>query len=656
MSAGLSEQVRDAIRAVMARWKPPPKLNLSEWADRFFYLSPESSADPGKWHTLPYQRGIMDAMTDPLIEQVWVMKSARVGYTKMFMALLGYHIHQDPCPILVVQPTEGDAEGFSKEEIAPMIRDCDVLRDLVADPKARDSGNTILQKMFPGGTLSLAGANSPRGLRRISRRVVAFDEVDGYPPSAGPEGDQIKLGIRRTEYYWNRKIIGGSTPTVAGASRIAQKFEDGDQRRFYIACPHCDHKDYLVFTDAKNQRGHFMTWPEGEPEKAHFVCRECGGVIEHKDKVRLITEADQRQQAGEEGIGWVAEKPFKGVASFHVWAAYSFSPNATWGQIAAEFLEATREGPEALKTFVNTVLGEVWTDKGEAPDWERLYDRREAYPIGTVPQGGLFLTAGADVQGGQNPRIEVEVVAWGRGRRSWSVEYLVLPGDTSVPGEGAFRDLEGLLERRYRHANGAELTISVLAIDAGYNTQVVYDWVRRFPGNRVIAIQGQPKAKQLLGAPRAVDLNYGGKMMRRGARYWPVGVDIAKTELYGWLKLPRPSAEDLATGAEYPAGYCHFPEYPQEYFQQLTAEHLVPHKKKGGYIVLQWEQIPGRRNEALDCRVYARAAAASMHMDRFTDRDWERMEAELKAPEASEAERRAAVLGKPRVIKPRDDF
>ena len=208
-------------KAFFLSFKPPEKLSLSDWADKYAYLSAESSSEAGRWRTLPYQKAIMDAVTDPDIEQIVVMKSARVGYSKILNHVIGYHIHMDACNMMIVQPTIEDAAGYSKEEIACMIRDTKCLQGLISDPKAKDGQNTILQKNFPGGTLSLVGANSPRGFRRVSRRIVLFDEVDGYPVGgAGTEGDQIKLGIRRTEYYWNRKIVAGSTPTLKDFSRI----------------------------------------------------------------------------------------------------------------------------------------------------------------------------------------------------------------------------------------------------------------------------------------------------------------------------------------------------------------------------------------------------------------------------------------------------
>jgi phage terminase large subunit GpA-like protein len=233
-----------------AMYRPPPKLSLRQWADAYAYLSPESSADSGKWRTIPYQSGIMDAITNPSIERITVMKSARVGYTKIINHVIGYHAHHDPCPILVVQPTLEDAQGYSNDEIAPMLRDTPVLNGVFSESKSKSSDNTILKKLFPGGQLLIIGANSARGFRRASMHIVIFDETDGYPPSAGPEGDQIKLGIRRTEYYPNRKIIEGSTPTLAGASRIEKSFHAAQQRLYYyVPCPHCGVKHHLKWAN-----------------------------------------------------------------------------------------------------------------------------------------------------------------------------------------------------------------------------------------------------------------------------------------------------------------------------------------------------------------------------------------------------------------------
>lgn len=572
------------------RWqKPPPKLSLSEWADAHFYLSAESSAEPGRWKTLPYQRAIMDAFTDPRVEQVTVMKSARVGWTKIVNALAGYCMHQSPCPILVVQPTVDDAKGYSKEEIAPMIRDCPELARIVFEEAEetgpKDSGNTILHKRYPGGVLSMVGANSGAGFRRVSRKIVLFDEVDGYPPSAGSDGDQLKLGIARTQYYWDRKIGAGSTPLVAGHSRIETLFEAGDQRRYYVPCPSCGHMDYLVFTE-RETGGHFMQWPEGRPEEAYFTCRQNGCVIEHKDKRDMVARGE-----------WRASQPFKGHASFHIWAAYSYSPNASWGQLAAEFLSA-KGNTETLKTFVNTVLGETWKERGEAPDWERLYHRRETYPIGVTPPGVTFTTCGVDVQ---KDRFVWELVGWGAGKQSWSIDAGVIPADTS--NEAHWLKLDELLNQTQAR---------MLAVDSGFNTQMAYNWARRHPMSRVIAVKGVRTARAIIGTPSPVDITVRGKQFARAYKVWPIGTDLAKSELYGWLKLAQPIGAD-----PFPPGYCHFPEYGEDYFKQLTAEHLVSSVNRQGFRVFEWALQPGRENHFLDCRVYARAAAALIGLDRL---------------------------------------
>jgi phage terminase large subunit GpA-like protein len=605
-------------------WRPAKRQQLADWADSHFYLSAESAAEAGKWHTLPYQREPLNCFTDPDVESIAFLKSARIGYTKMLDVATAYFIACDPCPLMIVQPTIEDAEGYSKEEIAPMLRDVPVLDGLVSDAKTRNGDNTILDKRFPGGSVSLVGANSPRGFRRVSRRVVLFDEVDGYPPSAGSEGDQIKLGIRRTEYYWNRKIAYGSTPTTAGLSRIERLFLAGDQRRYYVPCPDCGGFQVLQFKNLK--------WPAGKPRDAVFVCIHCGSAIEHRHQ-RAMVEAGQWRPGPHEQFPNIPCEPFHGHASFHIWAAYSFSPNATWGHLAEEF-DTAKGNVEELKTWVNTALGETWQEKGEAPDWERLYDRREDYAHGTCPAGVLFLTCGVDVQ---RDRLVFEVVGWGKDKASWSIDAGVLPGDTSnLVGQpnapSPWVRLTEFLTRTYRTDSGAELPIAMLAVDSGDQTQTVYNWARQHPSNRVMATKGSATAKSLVGSPTPVDVKVSGKKIKRGCQMWPVGVDIAKTELYGWLKLRRPTDEEREQGAMYPHGFCHFPEHGADYFKQITAEQLVKTKVRGR-TVLAWQPIPGRENHYLDCRVYARAAAAIVGLDRFRQADWESLErAVAKAP------------------------
>lgn len=588
-----------------AALRPPPRLSLSEWADEHYRIS-EGSADAGRWTTRPYQRGIMDAITDPAIERVSVVKSARIGWTQIMGAAFAFFMKEDPCPILAVQPTVETAEIYSREFIAPMLRDVPVLRDLVQGAAVKASSRTMLHKTFPGGVLSMVGANSGAGFAMISRRVVAFDEVDRYPPSAGDEGDPIALGEKRAGTYWNRKIIAGSTPLIAGASRIEEMFFAGDQRRRHWPCPNCGHFDFLTFSPRPDGRGHVMRWPDGRPDAACFECSSCHLPIDERHKRDM-------DEAGE----WRADAPFRGDASarihasFHIWSAYSTSPNAGWSQIVSEFLAAKKLGHEKLRTVVNTTFGETWQEKGEAPDWERLYQRRETYAIGTVPDGALWLTAGVDVQ---KTRLIYEVVGWGANRESWSIEIGELHGDTALeatePGS-PWAALDELLGRTFPAADGRMSQIAMLAVDSSAYTQAVYNWTRRHLLSRVMAIKGVPGPRMFVGTTTAVDVTVRGKKLQRGHRMWPIGVDIGKSELYGWLRL-------VIADGDPPPGYCHFPEYPAEFFKQLTAEHMVTHvNKKTNRQERRWEVLPNRENHHLDTRVYARAAAVVLGIDRL---------------------------------------
>jgi phage terminase large subunit GpA-like protein len=358
--------------------------------------------------------------------------------------------------------------------------------------------------------------------------------------------------------------------------------------------------DFLRFNlrrdDEDRKAGFVMRWPKDDPSGAHFVCPECGCVIDETSKRTMI-------EAGE----WRAEREFVDHASFHIWAAYSLSPNASWCQIATEFIEAKKR-PDTLKTFVNTVLGETWKDLGEAPDWELVKQRRESYPLAKVPDGVVALTCGVDVQ---KDRFIYEVVGWAPSKESWSVDAGQLHGDTSHPD--TWKKLDELLDRVYPSTSGdLSFQIAMMAIDSGYNAQVVYNWVRRKPSSRVIAVKGVSSARVIIGSPTKVDVTVNGKKLRRGTKVWPVGVDIAKGEFYGWLGLRRDAA------GEAPPGYCHFPEYGDEFFQQITAEHLVTIVgKRGGRTRMVWSVQANRENHYLDCRVYARAAVNLYGIDRM---------------------------------------
>lgn len=599
-------RARDAWRATAKFALPPPRLNLSEWASENYVLSPDASALPGKFNAYPYQCGIMDAITDPRVSQVFWMSSARVGKTSVMNAAIGYWIHRDPGPVMVVEPTIEEAEAWSKDQLQPMLRDCPVLRDAVKKPKSRDADSSIRRKVFPGGSIRILGSNAPSGFRAKTIRYLVMDEIDGWDATAGAEGDQIKLARRRTETFFNRKILGCSTPLTAGDSRIEKLYQAGDMRRYYVPCPHCGRMDVLVFQKDDESTGHHMTWPEGNPSGAYFVCSGCAQGIEHRHKEDIV-------KAGE----WRASRPFadtldvhgKGTASFFLWSAYSFSANAHWGQIATEYVEAEKHGPEQLKTFWNTMLGRTWTARGDAPEWRRLWDRREKWATGTVPAGVEFLTAGVDVQG---DRVIYNVVGWSRRKENWSLEIGEIHGKTADEGGAVWRKLDEVLATQWKNAAGDVFTIRLMAIDTGWVTHTVYSWVRRHSPGPVMAIKGDgAEGAPILSHAGEKDVSVGGNTIPGGVTLWKVGVSTAKEELYGWLRLDKPTEP----GQPFPPGYCHFPEHDDSFFRQLTSEQLVETRKRSGHMVRAWQLLPGRENHHLDAMVYARAAAYRLQMD-----------------------------------------
>lgn len=608
----------DCLRVI----RPAEQITGNQWAEQNAYLSAGVNAEPGKWRSLPYQIGILDAMTDPNITQVSLIKSARVGYTCMLMNAMGYYIDYDPSTIMFVQPTVADAEDFSKENIDALFNDTPALKEKTIDwgttgTKRKD---TIVWKKFPGGYLFLTGSNAPRSFRRRSVRCLFLDEVDAYPAEAGREGDPITLAIKRTETFWNRKIIAGSTPTTDALSRIDQLFQDGDMRRYYVPCPHCGAMQVLSF---KNMR-----WPEGEPEKAVFVCTACEAEIEHKHKLDMLSKGE-----------WRAEKPFNGHASFHIWSAYSVNANASWADIAKEFERAKAQGPRLLKTFVNTWLGEVWKDTTDAPDWNNLYARREKYKQGTVPEGAMLLTAGVDVQ---KDRLECEVTAWGYNLESWVVGYYVFQGDTSDITAQPWQSLHALATSIFTNKAGQEFSIRKMCVDAGFEASVVIPWCKSH--ENAIPIKGYDNLYRIVMPPKLVDVKSNGRWKKHGSRLYGVGSSFLKREIYGFLRLPVPTEENPVP--KY--GFCHFGEFLDEwYFKMLTAEVLERTYNKQGGVKERWVLPTGRRNEALDCRVYSRAAAYLCGADNMVSDEQKKQKSKPKPKKIEQNVSRETIEAKP---------
>lgn len=566
----LTEHLDDVIARSL---RPPPRLTVSEWADTYRQLSRESSAVSGQWSTskAEYQRGMMDAVSDPRYETVVLMTCAQIGKTELVNNVLGYHIHQDPAPILVVHPTVDMANAWSKDRLSPAIRDTPVLTRLIADPKSRDSGNTVLHKSFPGGRVTASGANSPASLASRPCRLVLMDEVDRFPLSAGSEGDPVGLAKRRSATYYNRKIVLVSTPTETGASRIAAAYEESDQRKYFVPCPHCGEHQVLKWSNVK--------WNDNDPSSAHYVCDECGSVWTELDRSRAIRRGEWRATAEAKGK----------VAGFHLNGIYS--PWTRLEDAVQDFL-TSKSDPMRLRTFVNTFLGETFdSERGEQLDETDLINRAEDWGD-DIPEEVLLITAGVDTQ---DDRLEVELIGWGRGEESYSLAYHTLYGDPSTAE--LWLRLDDVLKTPFIHPITGEMICRSACVDSGgHYTQQVYNYCRTRVGRRIFAIKGiGGEGRPIVGRPSKSNI---GKV-----NLFPVGVDTAKEVVMARLRIKEPGE-----------GYCHFPAgRPEEYYRMLTSEKRVVKYYKGR-PKNEWVKTR-TRNEALDCRVYGTAALSILNLN-----------------------------------------
>lgn len=614
MSADFDGADFDGANELLRAWrdglKPDPLLTVSQWADQHRMLGTKESAEPGRWRTArtPYLREIMDCLSPSSpIERVVVMKGAQVGGTELGLNWVGYAIHHAPGPMMIVWPTTEMAQRNSKHRIDPLIEESPVLRNIIAPARSRDSGNTVLMKEFRGGVLVMTGANSAVGLRSMPVRYLFLDEVDAYPLDVDGEGDAISLAEARTRTFARRKILLVSTPTIAGASIIEREYQDSDQRRYLLPCPHCGHRQWLRFEQ--------LRWERGKPQTAAYVCEGCETPIAEHHKPWMLEQGH-----------WQAFAQSR-TAGFHLSSLYS--PWRKWRDVAAAWEKAAMSESKSvatIKAFKNSELGETWVEEGEAPDWQRLLERLEDYR--GAPDRVLLLTAGADVQ---KDRIEVSVWGWGRGRTCWLIEHRVCMGDTAT--QQPWDALRALLEGAWQHTSGIDLRLSALAVDSGYNTQTVYDWTRRVRDSRVLVVKGVHRGAALIGTPTAVDVSVHGKRMRRGIKVFPVVGAIAKQELYDNLR----KTPDVTEHGEIvdPPGYVHLPKIDAEFLQQLTAEQLVTRRNRNGFAVREWQKMR-ERNEALDCYVYARAAASYLGLDRMDDRHWDRLQHKVDAQDAAQ--------------------
>lgn len=579
--------IKQALNKAKQLLRPPPNLKPSEWAEGQIRI-PVGNAVPGliRFDNAPYQREPLDMLVDPDCYRVTLQWAAQVGKTQLALCGQAYHIVMKPVSQMMMQPSQGDLQVWMNSKFNPMVDANQAIRDRLATPRGRDGVNNSTMKSYPGGFLMFAWSGSAKTMRGRSAPLIVADEVDGY--EATEEGHPVSLLWQRAATFSDRKLMEISTPTVKGVSYIEKAFEAGDKRRFHLACPDCGHLQTMTWSqvrwDGRASTGlddaHLDLHENHSPSTAHYICEECGSLWNDGQRIAAIRLAETN------GGGWKAEKPFRGHASYHINELYSTFRRLK--DIIQSYLD--KLATDDLQTFVNVSLAETFEEKGEQVDPDGMMSRAEEYPA-PIPQGGLVLTAGADMQ---SDRLECEIVAWGHGEESWSVEYLVLWGD---PLQGdVWEELEEVLSSTWLHESGSHMSITAACVDTGGNggtTQAAYEWLRGKTGRRIFGIKGVSGwGRPIVAAPSR---KQSGKTVRK-IDLFLVGVDEAKLMVMRRLGVMNKGP-----------GYCHVPkDRGADWYQQITAEKLITRYSKG-FPVREWHQTRPR-NEALDCRVYALAA------------------------------------------------
>ena len=597
-----ADRLNAAISRAIAGIRPPEQLTVSQWADKKRKLSQESSAEVGQWRTsrTPYLKDIMDAFNDPVLRHIAVVASSQVGKSECINNMIGYIIDQDPGSILFIQPTTIDAKDYSKLRIAPMIRDTKCLKNKVADPKSRESANTILQKSYPGGILTMCGSTEAHALCSKPIRYIFGDERDRWATSAGNEGDPWELATARQITFYNAKSVEVSTPTVKGASAIERAYGDGTMERWKTRCPHCGEYSEITF---ENIRFEYETTEVGNDKvyditEIHYVCPCCGVVS---------SEREIKAQPSK----WVAENPeaYKQHQTRSFWLSSWVSPWASWKSTILQYLKAIGNSKK-MQVVYNTRFGLLWEDRGDLEDEESVMARREDYgtnedgsPV-ELPEGVLYLTCGVDTQ---DDRLEYEVVGYGHFDESWGIKKGIIMGRPDT--DEVWQRLDDIIDHVSRFKSGIGLRVSTTFVDeGGHFTQDVRMRCRERLAKKVFAIKGRGGQDiPFTSPPKKQKIVVNGRVLGMCWVY-EIGVDAGKQLIMDNLRVQSPGSK-----------YCHFPrrdDYGPTYFKGLLSERLV--YKNGHKHPWQWEKIPGHeRNEPLDCRDYANAAkkAASPDMD-----------------------------------------
>ncbi|MBB3132110.1 phage terminase large subunit GpA-like protein [Paenibacillus rhizosphaerae] len=571
--------LKDTLRLVA----PPKPIKVSEWADENRVLSPEDSAEPGPWRTSrsPFQKEIMDAVTDPEIDAVVMMLGSQLGKTAIQLNVIGYYTGHDPSPIMMVQPDLGVGKDFSNDRLTPMYRDSPQLARLFGKGKSRDSRNTIYYKSFPGGRINIAGSNAPASLASKPIRILLADEIDRFAKSAGTEGDPLNLAIKRTTTFHNRKMIFVSTPTIKGHSKIEKLYEDSTQERLHFMCPSCDHLQTLSWRRIKYEYDEETS----QCVEVTHACEKCGAMHEEHEWKRDYANRTK----------WIAGKKHATTRGFHL-SALAATINYTWKMAVKEWIQANKEGKQAIKVFINTVLAETWEEEGQKLEHEILLNRREMYKA-RVPEGVRYITAAVDTQ---DTRFEIDVVGWGKGYSSWRIQRHVIVGDLNQ--QQPWQELDEFLSRTWKDADGRSFRpVRTLIDSGGHFTLKVYKFCKPRQGRNIYALKGEERGD----GQETPLLNGVSTNNIVGATVVRVGVSEGKATVFSSLSLEPGKPGSCRFPLPHPDNPDPF-VYDEEYFLQLTSEQLVTRYKEGKPYTA-WVQTRAR-NEALDLAVYNRAA------------------------------------------------
>ena len=610
VSAAVAVAIPGLLQGILDdTYRPAPKLSVSEWSEMRRVLTQGQMAGQ-LWRNeeAPYLVEIMDAVSDiHRPRKAVVMKSARVGYTEGIIGnCVGYFIDQEPSNVIVMQPTDEEADNYSKENLDPLLRQTPCLRDRLHLDSYKDSRNTIAYKAFPGGSLSIIGPKASN-LRRRSARTAFSDEIDELDDTYD-QGDPLKRLDKRLDDFDDALHFRGSTPTIRGSSRIEKEWDGSDQRRWFVECPHCGESQALVWGGKASDHG--IAWDkevhctgcgaeveygqpcecgseEAEarhlPETAHYLCVK-GCRVEEHDKRAMI-----------QGGAWHATNPDGRYPGWHINALVSLFPGARWGKLAGEFLDA-KDDPEDLKVFVNTVLGETWDAPASQVDVDALETRAEQWES-DVPDGVGVLTAAVDVQG---DRLELLVRGWGLGEESWDILHERVYGDPEAAD--TWGRLDALLTKAYHHEAGGTMRVAATMVDAGYLTDTVYRFVKVREPRGVFACMGDAGREGTPPLKRPTRPN------RDGVKVFTLGVFGLKDSLLKRLmiSLPGPRFVHLRL----PSDRCN--GFDAEYFAQFGAEKIVTGIVKGSRRATRQFVQTRNRNEAIDLHAYNLAALQSL--------------------------------------------